>query len=62
VTDPVVEARARFEGEVAEVRRTLDEEWGWAPRGARWIAPVVAVAVGFLAASALRKGARRWLR
>jgi hypothetical protein len=59
VNDAVAAARERFERELDAVRRTLDEEWGWAPRGSRWIAPVVAVAAGYLFAGAVRRAARR---
>jgi hypothetical protein len=52
-------ARERFARDLQDVRDALDDEWGWAPRGARWILPAVAVATGVFAGGALRKRLRR---
>lgn len=55
----VAAARQRFVNDLQGVRNTLNEEWGWAPRGARWILPAVAIATGIFAGGVLRKQLRR---
>lgn len=57
--DPVEVARRRFEAELDGVKRTLESDWGWTPRGTRWILPVTAIAAGFLAGGAAKRAVRR---
>ena len=59
VKETVVDARDRFVDELDGIRGSLHEEWGWAPRGARWILPAIAVVAGLTAGGFLR---RRWRR
>jgi hypothetical protein len=54
------ERRLEFEGRLEDLRRTLESEVGWVPRGA-WILPVAAVAAGVAAALWVRRGRRRRL-
>jgi hypothetical protein len=52
--------RREFEARLEEMRRALESEVGWAPRGA-WVLPLVAVGAGVAAALWLRRGRRRRL-
>ncbi|MEZ5313117.1 MAG: hypothetical protein R2862_05385 [Thermoanaerobaculia bacterium] len=56
---PVEEARREFERALTGVRRELDHEFGWTPRGIRWLAPLGAAVAGFVAAVALRRALSR---
>lgn len=51
--------RERFATDLDELRANLREELGWAPRGLRWIVPIVALAVGVVAGVALRRSLPR---
>ncbi len=48
-------ARERFAAELTDVRGNLHEELGWAPRGMRWIVPIVALAAGVVAGAAVKR-------
>lgn len=52
-------ARREFERELNEVKRTLADEFGWSPRGARWLIPVSAIVAGVVGALAVRRRYRR---
>ena len=52
-------ARERFAADLDDVRGTLHEELGWAPRGLRWIVPIVALAAGLVAGVAVRRNLPR---
>jgi len=57
---PELEAtRERFATDLDHLRSHLREELGWAPRGLRWIVPIVALAVGVVAGVALRRNLPR---
>ena len=57
--DGVDASRRRFESELRDVRRVLDRDYGWTPRGIRWLLPLSAVVAGFLGAGSLRRALRR---
>ncbi len=52
-------ARERFAADVDGLRDNLHEELGWAPRGLRWIVPIVALAAGVVAGVALKRNLPR---
>lgn len=52
-------ARERFASGIDELRGNLHEELGWAPRGLRWIVPLVALAAGVAAGRALERNLPR---
>ena len=56
---PVEEARRDFEQALTGVRRELDREFGWTPRGLRWLLPLSAAVAGFVAAVAMRRSLSR---
>ncbi len=58
-TDELAAARARFAADLDDLRRDLHEEVGWAPRGLRWIVPIVALAAGVFAGVVLRRNLPR---
>jgi hypothetical protein len=62
VTEELGASRERFAAELEDLRGNLQEELGWAPRGLRWIVPIVAAAVGVVAGVALRRGLPRGRR
>lgn len=49
------ESRARFEERLAELRGALDREIGWAPRGWRWMVPLVGLAAGLVLGMTVRE-------
>ncbi len=51
--------RERFASGLDELRGNLHEELGWAPKGLRWIVPIVALAVGVVAGVALKRNLPR---
>ncbi len=51
--------RERFARDLDELRGSLHEELGWAPRGLRWIVPIVALAAGIVAGVALKRNLPR---
>ena len=53
------ESRERFAAGFDELRGNLHEELGWAPRGLRWIVPLVALAAGVVAGASLRRNLPR---
>ncbi|MEO7794669.1 MAG: hypothetical protein ABIV06_07820 [Thermoanaerobaculia bacterium] len=57
--DAVGEARERFAAGFDDLRGNLHEELGWAPRGLRWIIPVVALAAGLAAGVVLKRNLPR---
>ena len=58
----VAASRRRVEERLADLRRTLHETTGIAPRGAAWVIPAVGFAVGFsFAVRAWRRRRRRRL-
>lgn len=52
-------SRRRLERGLSELRAAVEGELGWAPRLGKWVALVVAGAVGFVAASSLAARRRR---
>lgn len=52
-------ARERFAADLDEVRGGLHEELGWAPKGLRWLVPIVALAAGVVAGIALKRNLPR---
>jgi hypothetical protein len=62
VTDELGESRERFAADLDDLRGTLQEDLGWAPRGLRWLVPIVAAAVGLVAGVALRRNLPRTRR
>jgi hypothetical protein len=62
VNDDVELARSRFVAQVDAVREDLDRDWGWAPKGARWLLPLAGVAAGIFAGGALLRVVRRLFR
>lgn len=59
VTDELEATRERFATDLDRVRGNLHEELGWAPRGLRWIVPMVALAVGVVTGVAMRRNLPR---
>ncbi|MDQ1347567.1 MAG: hypothetical protein QG573_939 [Acidobacteriota bacterium] len=57
--DEVAVTRERFAADLDDLRGTLHEELGWAPRGLRWIVPIVALAAGLVAGVAVRRNLPR---
>ena len=53
--DELSETRERFAGDLDDLRGKLQEEVGWAPRGLRWVVPIVALAAGLVAGAALKR-------
>ncbi len=51
--------RERFAADLDALRGNLHEELGWAPKGLRWIVPIVALAAGVVAGVALRRNLPR---
>ena len=51
--------RERFASDLDELRGNLHEELGWAPKGLRWIVPIVALAVGVVAGVAIKRNLPR---
>ena len=51
--------RERFAADLEDLRGALHEELGWAPRGLRWVVPLVALAAGVVAGVALRRNLPR---
>ncbi len=51
----VAVTRERFAADLDDLRGKLHEELGWAPRGLRWIVPIVALAAGLVAGVAVRR-------
>ena len=49
------ESRERFEQRLAELRAAAEAELGWAPRGWRWMVPLVGVAAGLVLGMTLRR-------
>ena len=58
-TGELTARRERFAADVDELRASLHEEIGWAPRGLRWIAPIGARAAGVVAGVALTRNLPR---
>lgn len=52
-------ARERFAAGIDDLRVHLHEELGWAPKGLRWIVPMVALAAGVVAGVALKRNLPR---
>ena len=50
--------RLAAEARLADVRRSLDREVGWAPRSKVWVLPLVAFGVGLALALARRRRSR----
>lgn len=48
-------ARERFAAELSDVRENLHEDFGWAPRGLRWVVPMVALAAGVFAGAVVKR-------
>ena len=59
VVGPLGVARQKFEVELDGLKRELDQDWGWAPQGTRWILPVAAVAAGFVTGEVVKRKLRR---
>lgn len=55
----LAEAREQFAAGLDGLRGDLHEELGWAPRGLRWIVPIVALAAGIVAGVALKRNLPR---
>jgi hypothetical protein len=51
----VRESRARFERSLDRLREDADRELGWMPKTARWIVPLLGVALGVVAGVAARR-------
>lgn len=62
VTAELEATRERFAADLNDLRRNLHEELGWAPRGLRWIVPIVALAAGVVAGVALKRNLPRLRR
>ena len=59
VTDELAATRERFATDLDDLRGSLREELGWAPRGLLWLVPIVALAAGVFAGVALRRNLPR---
>jgi hypothetical protein len=57
--EALAEVRERFAADLEGLRSDLHEELGWAPRGLRWIVPIVALAAGIAAGVALKRNLPR---
>ena len=57
--EDLASTRERFAVDLDELRGNLQEELGWAPRGLRWIVPIVALAAGLAAGIALKRNLPR---
>jgi len=53
------QSRRRLEQGLSELHAAVEEELGWAPRLGKWVALLIAGAVGFVAASTLSSRRRR---
>jgi hypothetical protein len=49
VNEELSRRRAVFEARLDDVREASESSFGWFPRGARWVLPLTAAAVGLLA-------------
>lgn len=58
-SDELSETRERFAADLDDLRGALREEVGWAPRGLRWIVPIVALAAGVVAGVAVKRNLPR---
>jgi hypothetical protein len=58
-SDELAETRERFAADLDDLRGALHEELGWAPRGLRWIVPIVALAAGVVAGVAVKRNLPR---
>ncbi len=58
-SDELERTRERFATDLDDLRGALHEEVGWAPRGLRWIVPIVALAAGLVAGVAVRRNLPR---
>lgn len=52
-------SRELFANELDGLRASFHEELGWAPKGLRWVVPIVALAAGVVAGAALRRNLPR---
>lgn len=52
-------ARAEFERRLADWRGSFADELGFVPKPARWLLPLAAAAVGFVAGRRVRRRARQ---
>lgn len=59
MSEDLESSRQRLEAELGELHGALDREFAWKPRLSRWALPLVAMAVGLLAGSALRRNLPR---
>lgn len=57
--DELAATRERFAADLDDLRGNLQEELGWAPRGLRWVVPIVALAAGLVAGIALKRNLPR---
>lgn len=57
--DELAATRERFAADLDELRGNFEEELGWAPRGLRWVVPIVALAAGLVAGLALKRNLPR---
>jgi hypothetical protein len=57
--DELAATRERFAADLDDLRGNLQEELGWAPRGLRWIVPIVALAAGLAAGIVLKRNLPR---
>jgi hypothetical protein len=57
--DDLKASRARFEESLEALRGDAERELGWMPRTARWIVPLVALAVGVVAGVGVRRALPR---
>ncbi len=62
VGEELDERRRDLEERVADLRDALSREFGWAPRAATWLLPMLAGAAGLAAGLLLRRSSRRRLR
>ncbi|MFN7940820.1 MAG: hypothetical protein U0X73_04430 [Thermoanaerobaculia bacterium] len=51
--------RAVFEARLDDVREASESSFGWLPRGARWVLPLTAAAVGLLAGLTVARALQR---
>jgi hypothetical protein len=58
-SEELEDRRDRFAADFDELRAALHQELGWAPRGMRWIVPIVALAAGIAVGVALRRNLPR---
>jgi hypothetical protein len=59
MADRVKEGRARFEESLARLRGDAEAELGWMPKTARWIVPLLGVALGVVAGVGARRALSR---